>query len=69
MTNKYPHGEPKLVSNSVDIPFDTTLYTLPETLFLPSAPSLSQISQSTFPFSFPTNLDSGYQEQSSQYIP
>ena len=69
VTNKYPHGEPNLANNPVDIFFDTTLSTLPETLFLPSTPSLSQISPSTFPLSFPTNLDSRYQEQSSQNIP
>ena len=36
---------------------------------LPSTPSLSQISPSTFPLSFSTNLDSRYQEKSSQNIP
>ena len=69
MTNKYPHGEPNLVNNPVDVSFDTTLSTLPETLYLPSTPSLGQISPSAFPLSFPTNLDSRYQEQSSQNIP
>ena len=42
---------------------------MPETLSLPSTPSLSQISRSTFSLSFPTNLDSRYQEQSSHNIP
>ena len=69
MTNKYPHGEPNLASNPVDVSFDTTLSTLPETLSLPSTPSLSQISPSTFPLNFHTNLDSRYEEQSSQNIP
>ena len=63
MINKYPHGEPNLGNNPVGVSFDTTLSTLPET------PSLSQISPSTFPLNFPTNLDSRYQEQSSQNIP
>ena len=69
MTNKYPHGEPNLVNTPVDVSFDTTLSLLPETLSLPSTPSLSQISTSNFPLSFPTNLDSRYREQSSQNIP
>ena len=69
LTNKYPHGEPNLVNNLTDVSFDTTLSTLPETLSFPSTPSLSQISPSTFPLNFPTNLDSRYQEQSSQNIP
>ena len=69
MTNKYPHGEPNLVSNPVDVSFDTTLSTLPETLSLPSTPSLSKISPSIFQINFLTNLDSRYQEQSSQNIP
>ena len=69
MTNKYPHSELKLVKNPVDVSFDTTLSTLPEALSLPSTPSLSQISPSTFPRDFPTNLDLRYQEQSSQNIP
>ena len=35
VTNKYPHGEPKLVNNPVDVSLDTTLSKLPETLSLP----------------------------------
>ena len=69
VTHKYPHDEPNLVNNPIDISFDTTLSTLPETLSLPSISSLSQISLSTFPLNFPTNLDSRYQEQSSHKIP
>ena len=69
LTHKYPHSEPNLVNNRVDVSFDTTLSTLPETLSLPSTPSLSKISPSTFPLNFPTNLDSRYQEQSSHNIP
>ena len=69
VTNKYAHGETNLVNNPINISFDTTLSTLPETLSLPSTPCLSQISPSTFPLNFPTNLDSRYQEKSSQNIP
>ena len=69
VAHKYPHGEPNLVNNPVDVSFDTTLSTLPETLSPPSTPSLSQISPATFPLNFPTNLDSRYQEQSSHNIP
>ena len=68
VTHKYPHGEPNLVSNLVDVSFDTTLSTLPKTFSLPSTPSLSQI-PSNFPLNFPTNLDLRYQEQSSHNIP
>ena len=57
------------MNNSIDDSFDTTLSTLPETLSLPSTPSLSQISPSIFALIYPTNLDSRYQEQSSHYIP
>ena len=69
MTNKYPHDEPNLINNPVDISFHTTLCTLPETLSLPSTPSLSQLSPLTFPLNFPTDPDSRYQEQPSQNIP
>ena len=68
LTNKYPHCEPNLVNNPVDASFDTTLSTLPETLSLLSTPSSSQLSPSTFSLSSPTNLDSRYQEQTSQNI-
>ena len=36
---------------------------------LPSTPSLSQISSTLLPLNFPTNLDSRYQEQSSNSTP
>ena len=58
-----------MVNNPIDVSFDTTLSTLPETLSLLSTLSLSQLSPSNFPLIFPTNLDSRYQEQSSQNIP
>ena len=69
VTHAYTQGEPKLVSNPFDVASDTTLSTLTEPLSLPSTPSLSQVSPSSFPLNFPTNLDSRYQEQSSQNIP
>ena len=43
---------------------DTTLSSLPETLSLPSTPSLSQISPTFFLLNFPNNLDARYREQS-----
>ena len=69
MTNKYPHDEPNLINNPVDISFHTTLSTLPETLSLPSTPSLSELSPLTFPLNFPTDPDSRYHEHPSQNIP
>ena len=69
VTHKYTNGESILVNNPIDVSFDTTLSTLPEILSLPSTPSLSQISPSTFPLNFLLNLDSRYQEQSSHNIP
>ena len=48
---------------------NTTLSTLPETLSLPSTPSLSQISPTLFPLNFPNNLDAKYREQSSSNTP
>ena len=42
---------------------------MPETLSLPSTPSLSQISPTIFPLNFSPHLHSRYQEQSSNNIP
>ena len=42
---------------------------MPETVSLPSTPSLSQISPTLFALNFPTNLDARYQEQSSTNTP
>ena len=53
----------------IDISTDTTLSSLPETLSLPSTPSLSQISPTLFPLNFPNNLDARYREQSSSNTP
>ena len=58
-----------LVNEPIDISSNTTLSSLPETLSLPSTPSLSQISQTLFPLNFPNNLDARYREQSSSKIP
>ena len=68
-THSYTQGEPILVNDPTDISTDTTLSSLPETLSLPSTPSLSQISPTLFPLNFPNNLDARYREQSSTNIP
>ena len=68
-THSYTQGEPNLVNDPIDISTDTTLSSLPETLSLPSIPSLSQISPSLFPSKFPNNLDARYREQSSSNTP
>ena len=55
---------------SQDISTDTTTSSsLPETLSLPSTPSISQISPPPFNLNFPNNLDARYREQSSTNIP
>ena len=69
VTHTYTQCEPNPVNDPIDVSSDTTPSTLPERLFLPSTPSLSQISPTLFPLNFPTNLDSRYQEQSSNNIP
>ena len=68
-SHSYTQGEPNLVNEPIDISFDTTLSSLPETLSLPSTTSISQISPSLFPLSFPNNLDALYREQSLSNIP
>ena len=69
-THSYTQGEPKLLNEPIDVSSDTTLSSLPETLSLPSTPSLSQqISPTLSPLNFPTNLDARYQEQSSTNTP
>ena len=67
--HSYTQGEPNLVNDPKDVSTDTTLSSLPETLSLPSTPSLSQISPTLFPLNFPNNLDARYREQSSTNIP
>ena len=64
-THSYTQGEPNLVNEPIKISSDTTLSSLPETLSLPSTPSISQISPTLFPLNLPTNLDARYQEKSS----
>ena len=68
-THSYTQGEPNLVNDPIDISTDTTPSSLPETLSLPSTPSLSQISPTLFPLNFPYNVDARYREQSSTNIP
>ena len=69
-TNSFTQGEPNLINNPIDISTDTTTSSsLPETLSLPSTPSISQISPTPFPLNFPNNLDARYREQSSTNIP
>ena len=69
-THSYTQGEINLVNDPIDISTDTTTSSsLPETLSLPSTPSLSQISPTLFPLNFPNNLDARYREQSSTNIP
>ena len=68
-THSYTQGEPNLVNDPINISTDTTSSSLPETLSLPSTPSLSQISPTLLPLNFPNNLDARYREQSSTNIP
>ena len=58
-----------MVNDPIYISTDTTLSSLPETLSLPSTPSLSQISPKLFPLNFPNNLDARYRKQSSSNTP
>ena len=69
-THSFTQGEPNLINDPIDISTDTTTSSsLPETLSLPSTPSISQISPTPFNFNFPNNLDARYREQSSTNIP
>ena len=71
-TNVYPigqhnptiQGEPNLVNDPIDTSSHTTLSSLPETLSLPSTPSLSQISPSIFPLNISHDIETRYSEQS-----
>ena len=51
MTQAFNQGEPILLNDPIEVLSDTSL-TLPETLSLPSTPSLTQISQTPFPPNF-----------------
>ena len=69
-TQSFTQGKPNLINDPIDISTDTTTSSsLPETLSLPSTPSISQISPTPFPLNFPNNLDARYREQSSTNIP
>ena len=68
-THSYAQGEPNIVNEPIDISTDTTPSSLPETISLPSTPSLSQISPTLFPLNFSNNLDARYREQSSSNTP
>ena len=68
-THSYTQGEPNIVNEPIDISSDTTLSSLPETLSLPSTPSINHVSPTLFPLNFPNNLDARYREQSSSNIP
>ena len=68
MTQVFTQSEPNLLNDQMDVLSETTL-SLPETLPLPSTPSLSQISQAPFLPIFPTNLDARYREHSTNNIP
>ena len=68
-THSFTQGEPNLINDPIDISTDTTSSSLPETLSLPSTPSINQVSPTPFNLSFPNNLDARYREQSSTNIP
>ena len=55
------------MNDPIEVSSDTSL-SLPETLSLPSSPSLTQNSQTPFPPNFPTNLDARYRENSTNNI-
>ena len=63
-TQPYLQGEPNLVNDPIDTSSDTTLSSLPDTLSIPSTPSISEIIPSFFPLNSPNNLDARYREQS-----
>ena len=67
MTQAFNQGEPVLVNDPIEVLSETSL-SLPETLSLPSTPSLTQISQTPFPPNFPKNLDARYRENSTNNI-
>ena len=68
MTQVFTQKEPNLKNDSINVSSDISL-SLPETLSLPSSPSLGQISPKPFPSSFPTNLDARYRVHSVNNIP
>ena len=62
-TQSYSQGEPNLVNDPIDTSSDTTFSSLPETLSLPSTPSLGQISPSIFPLNISHDIETSYSEQ------
>ena len=60
-------GEPNLIIDPIDVSSDTSL-SLPETVSLPSTPSLTPISQTPLPPNFPINHDARYRENSTNNI-
>ena len=64
ITQSHPQGESNSVTDPIDTSSDTTLSSLPDTLSLPSTPSISQTLPSFFPLNSPNNLDARYREQS-----
>ena len=67
MLQAFTQSEPNIVNDPTDVSSDTT-FSLPENLLLPSTPSITQISQTSFPPNFPTNLDARYRENSTNNI-
>ena len=62
MTQAFSQGQPSLVNDTLDISCNTSV-SLPETLSLPSTPSITgQTPTTTFPENFPTNLGDRYRE-------
>ena len=62
MTQTFSHGEPNLVNDPIDNTSDTSL-SLPETLSLPSIPSVTvQTPSTTSPTNIPSHLDDRYRE-------
>ena len=69
MTQAFTQGEPSLVNNPLETSSVASL-SLPETLSLPSTPSIiSQTPPTTFPLNFPTNLDDRYKEHLTKNLP
>ena len=68
MTQTFSQGEPNLVNEPIEISSEASL-SIPETLSLPSTPSINQISITSLPPNFPTNLDDRYKEHLTINIP
>ena len=67
ITQAFTQGEPNLIIDRIDVSSDTPL-SLPETLSLPSTPSLTPISQTPIPPNFPINIDARYNKNSTNNI-